>query len=259
MPRTATQSPQLAVLAKRLKDRLGNARLAQQALAAVKERAPDDQLALAFLTKLAENSATALKDVLRDRDGRQRSDLLPRLVGTDRDRAVAGRTGVGGNFSRCARPDYRRSRRRDAHRARHDRRARSPDRSRRARALHAPHDGPGCDRRFARPAERGRDGARDVGAGRRMHPHRARPGDPVSWRTRARGWTVLHPRDGQAGRARAQPQLGRRPGLSSRVLGRGWTAPKRRRAWANGSPKFCRRDAFESICGSGPAGVPRRW
>src|SRR5580704_4901353 len=67
MPRTATQSPQLAVLAKRLKDRLGNARLAQQALAAVKERSPDDQLALAFLTKLAENSATALKDVLRDR------------------------------------------------------------------------------------------------------------------------------------------------------------------------------------------------
>ena len=67
MQRTATQSPQLAVLAKRLKDRLGNARLAQQALSAVKERAPDDQLALAFLTKLAENSATALKDVLRDR------------------------------------------------------------------------------------------------------------------------------------------------------------------------------------------------
>src|SRR6202166_105816 len=67
MPRKAAQSPQLAVLAKRLKDRLGNARLAQQALAAVEERAPDDQLALAFLTKLAENSATALKDVLRDR------------------------------------------------------------------------------------------------------------------------------------------------------------------------------------------------
>ena len=67
MQRTAAQSPQLAVLAKRLKDRLGNARLAEQALMAVKERAPDDQLALAFLTKLAENSATALKDVLRDR------------------------------------------------------------------------------------------------------------------------------------------------------------------------------------------------
>src|ERR1700735_4655237 len=67
MPRKAAQSPQLAVLAKRLKDRLGNDRLAQTALAAVKDRAPDDQLALAFLTKLAENSASALKDVLRDR------------------------------------------------------------------------------------------------------------------------------------------------------------------------------------------------
>src|SRR5271166_5790333 len=67
MPRKAAQSPQLAVLAKRLKDRLGNARLAQNALAAVEERAPDEQLALAFLTKLAENSAAALKDVMRDR------------------------------------------------------------------------------------------------------------------------------------------------------------------------------------------------
>src|SRR5271168_2093918 len=68
MPRTAAQSPQLAVLAQRLKDRLGNDRLADSALAAVKHRAPDDQLALAFLTKLAENSAAALKEVLRDRD-----------------------------------------------------------------------------------------------------------------------------------------------------------------------------------------------
>ena len=67
MPRKAAQSPQLAVLAQRLKDRLGNDRLAQNALAAVEDRAPDEQLALAFLTKLAENSATALKDVLRDR------------------------------------------------------------------------------------------------------------------------------------------------------------------------------------------------
>ncbi|MGB8413056.1 MAG: bifunctional [glutamate--ammonia ligase]-adenylyl-L-tyrosine phosphorylase/[glutamate--ammonia-ligase] adenylyltransferase [Candidatus Binatus sp.] len=67
MPRKAAQSPQFAVLAKRLKDRLGNDRLAQQALAAVEERAPDDQLALAFLLKLAEDSAAALKDVLRDR------------------------------------------------------------------------------------------------------------------------------------------------------------------------------------------------
>src|SRR5271154_700287 len=67
MPRTATQSPQLAVLAQRLRDRLGNERLARSALAAVKDRAPDDQLALAFLTKLAEISAPALKNVLRDR------------------------------------------------------------------------------------------------------------------------------------------------------------------------------------------------
>src|ERR1700689_5192251 len=67
MPRTATQSPQLAVLAQRLRDRLGNERLARTALAAVKDRAPDDQLALAFLTKLAEIPAVALKNVLRDR------------------------------------------------------------------------------------------------------------------------------------------------------------------------------------------------
>src|SRR5277367_229499 len=56
MARTVQQSPQLAVLAKRLKDRLGDERLAQNALDSVKARAPDDQLALAFLTKLAENS-----------------------------------------------------------------------------------------------------------------------------------------------------------------------------------------------------------
>jgi glutamate-ammonia-ligase adenylyltransferase len=67
MPRTASQSPQLAVLARRLRDRLGDERLAQTALDAVKARAPDDQLALAFLTRLAENSAAALNDVLRDR------------------------------------------------------------------------------------------------------------------------------------------------------------------------------------------------
>ncbi|HEY9157396.1 bifunctional [glutamate--ammonia ligase]-adenylyl-L-tyrosine phosphorylase/[glutamate--ammonia-ligase] adenylyltransferase [Candidatus Binatus sp.] len=67
MRRKHAQSPQLAVLAKRLRDRLGNDRLAQQALAAVEERAPDDQLALAFLLKLAEDSAAALKGVLRDR------------------------------------------------------------------------------------------------------------------------------------------------------------------------------------------------
>lgn len=67
MPRRLAQSPQLAVLGKRLRDRLGNERLAQQALAAVRDRAPDEQLALAFLIKLADNSAAALRDVLRDR------------------------------------------------------------------------------------------------------------------------------------------------------------------------------------------------
>src|SRR5258708_21829801 len=68
MPSTLAQSPQLARLAHGLKERLGNDRLAQNALAAVKDRAPDDQLALAFLTKLAENSSAGLKSVLRDRD-----------------------------------------------------------------------------------------------------------------------------------------------------------------------------------------------
>jgi [glutamine synthetase] adenylyltransferase / [glutamine synthetase]-adenylyl-L-tyrosine phosphorylase len=67
MLRSAAQSPQFAVLARRLKARLGNERLAQQAISSVKDRAPDGQLALAFLTKLAENSAAALKNVLRDR------------------------------------------------------------------------------------------------------------------------------------------------------------------------------------------------
>jgi glutamate-ammonia-ligase adenylyltransferase len=68
MTRRLAQSPQLAVLSRGLKERLGNERLAQQALAAVRDRAPDEQLALAFLTKLADNSAAALKGVLRDRD-----------------------------------------------------------------------------------------------------------------------------------------------------------------------------------------------
>src|SRR6202158_1150021 len=67
MPRKGAQSPQLTVLADRLKRRLGNIRLAEQALAAVTRRAPDERLALAFLLKLAEDSATELKNVLRDR------------------------------------------------------------------------------------------------------------------------------------------------------------------------------------------------
>ena len=106
MPRNAAQSPQLAVLAQRLKDRLGNDRLAQNALAAVENRAPDEQLALAFLTKLAENSATALKDVLRDRGAG--ADLIfclgsSELVATEL--SLAGRE-LGENFSRRSRPDH---------------------------------------------------------------------------------------------------------------------------------------------------------
>ncbi|HYK65250.1 MAG TPA: hypothetical protein VEY94_09900, partial [Patescibacteria group bacterium] len=68
MPRRLAQSPQLAALGRRLKERLGNERLAQQALAAVRDRAPDEQLALAFLTKLADNSTAELKGLLRDRE-----------------------------------------------------------------------------------------------------------------------------------------------------------------------------------------------
>src|SRR5258708_21694175 len=67
MPRRGAQSSQLTVLADRLKRRLGNQRLAEQALGAVTKRAPDERLALAFLLKLAEDSPTALKNVLRDR------------------------------------------------------------------------------------------------------------------------------------------------------------------------------------------------
>jgi glutamate-ammonia-ligase adenylyltransferase len=67
MPRRSAQSPELTVLADRLKRRLGNFRLAEHALAAVTMRAPDERLALAFLLKLAEDSADALKSVLRDR------------------------------------------------------------------------------------------------------------------------------------------------------------------------------------------------
>ncbi len=67
MQRRSVQSSELTVLADRLKRRLGNFRLAEQALAAVTRRAPDERLALAFLLKLAEDSARELKSVLRDR------------------------------------------------------------------------------------------------------------------------------------------------------------------------------------------------
>src|SRR5260370_24335093 len=63
----AARSSDLTGLADRLKRRLGNVRLAEHALASVTTRAPDEQLALAFLLKLAEDSADALKSVLRNR------------------------------------------------------------------------------------------------------------------------------------------------------------------------------------------------
>ena len=67
MPRRAARSFGVTVLADRLKRRLGNVRLAEHSLAAVTTRAPDEQLAVAFLLKLAEDSPDALKSVLRDR------------------------------------------------------------------------------------------------------------------------------------------------------------------------------------------------
>ncbi|MDO8430871.1 MAG: bifunctional [glutamate--ammonia ligase]-adenylyl-L-tyrosine phosphorylase/[glutamate--ammonia-ligase] adenylyltransferase [Candidatus Binatus sp.] len=62
------------MLADRLKRRLGNQRLAEQALRTIAARAPDERLAMAFLLKLAEDSSGALKNVLRDRAAA--SDLI---------------------------------------------------------------------------------------------------------------------------------------------------------------------------------------
>ncbi len=166
---------------------------------------------------------------------------------------------MGGDLPRRSRSDCRRSGSRDAHRARNGRGAGPSGCGRCAREFHAPHDGAGGDCRSARPDECRRDGTGDVGAGRRMHSHRARSCDPLSWRTSARGWAILRACDGQARRARTQPELGRRSDLSSRGVRVRRTAPKRRRVSANRLPRFCRRDAFESICGFGPAGAPRRW
>ena len=74
MPRKSASSSELTVLADRLKVRLGNQRLAEQALRAIATRAPDERLAMAFLLKLTEDSADTLKNVLRDRDAA--SDLM---------------------------------------------------------------------------------------------------------------------------------------------------------------------------------------
>lgn len=67
MPRKSASRSELALLADRLKLRLGNQRLASQALRAITLRAPDERLALAFLLKLAEQSPESLKRILRDR------------------------------------------------------------------------------------------------------------------------------------------------------------------------------------------------
>jgi [glutamine synthetase] adenylyltransferase / [glutamine synthetase]-adenylyl-L-tyrosine phosphorylase len=67
MPRKTASSSELTGLAERLKRRLGNQRLAEQALRTITTHAPDERLAMAFLLKLAEDSTDALKDVLRNR------------------------------------------------------------------------------------------------------------------------------------------------------------------------------------------------
>src|SRR5258708_4076381 len=93
MPRRSARSSELTGLADRLKRRRGKVRLAEHALASVTTRAPDEQLALAFLLKLAEDSADALKSVLRDRAAGD--DLIfclgsSELVATELSSAGAG-------------------------------------------------------------------------------------------------------------------------------------------------------------------------
>jgi [glutamine synthetase] adenylyltransferase / [glutamine synthetase]-adenylyl-L-tyrosine phosphorylase len=68
MPQAATESfaPELRGLAARFAERLGDRRAAESTLALVRERAPDDRLALAFLLKLAEQSPATLAAALRD-------------------------------------------------------------------------------------------------------------------------------------------------------------------------------------------------
>src|SRR6266851_3290709 len=55
---------ELSVLASRVAKRLGDSAAASSALKLVRERAPDERLALAFLLKLVEQSATPLRAVL---------------------------------------------------------------------------------------------------------------------------------------------------------------------------------------------------
>src|SRR6266849_1353322 len=57
---------ELSVLASRVAKRLGDSAAASSALKLVRERAPDERLALAFLLKLVEQSAASLRAVLAD-------------------------------------------------------------------------------------------------------------------------------------------------------------------------------------------------
>ena len=220
MPRTATQSPQLAVLAKRLKDRLGNARLAQQALAAVKERSPDDQLALAFLTKLAENSAAALKDVLRDREAG--SDLIFCLGSSE---LIATELSLAGPEWAEIFLDARAQTIDGLVAAMRTERAAidAPDRQAAAAAL-----GSFMRRMMVRVAIADLLDRLSVGetalAMSELADECIRTALDLATRflgDRARTvGRILRPRDGQARCARAQPQLGCRSDLSSRILGR---------------------------------------
>src|SRR5258706_7059429 len=67
MPRGTGSTSELTVLAERLQRRLGNQRLASQALRTIATHAPDERFAMAFILKLAEDSTDALKSVLRNR------------------------------------------------------------------------------------------------------------------------------------------------------------------------------------------------
>ncbi|HUO05876.1 MAG TPA: bifunctional [glutamate--ammonia ligase]-adenylyl-L-tyrosine phosphorylase/[glutamate--ammonia-ligase] adenylyltransferase [Candidatus Binataceae bacterium] len=66
MPSRRAAPPELEGLAKRLHDRLGDRGLAVRAIATVKDRAPDEQLALAFLLKFADDFNDLLRRVLAD-------------------------------------------------------------------------------------------------------------------------------------------------------------------------------------------------
>ena len=259
MPRKAAQSPQLAVLAARLKERLGNERLAQSALAAVKERAPDEQLALAFLTKLAENSAAALKSVLRDRAAG--ADLIFCLGSSE---LVATELSLAGPEwaeiflgARAQTIDGLV----DAMRAKRDR-IDAPDRQAAAAEL-----GRFMRRMMVQVAIADLLDRLSVGETAQAMSELADECIRTALDLAAR---FLGERARAVGRfcILAMGKLGGRElNLSSDVdliylhesSGSAGQFARRRRGSANGLPKFCRRDVFESICACGPAAAPRRW